>query len=923
MTRDTHSNSGVPWRSLDELAGMADFKQSLKSEFPAGAAWLDEVESGSTTLRRRRFMQLMGASFGVAGLTNCGRQPVEKIVPYVEQPENLLPGDPSYYASAVSFRGHARGILVKSDMGRPTKIEGNPDHPSSLGATDAQGQAAVLDLYDPDRARAVKQGANPSTWSAFENAHRVRRELHKQNGGSGYAVLIEPTTSPTLQRLLAELLVEMPRARIYQHTPYSLRAPEVLADFSKADVIVSMGEDFLADHPESLRFARQFAERRRAGGDVSRLYVIESTWSLTGAMADHRLLVKPSRIAQLARNSSDPHTTAESDFFKMLAAEPKSANKIVRGDGPAIGQAVPPTLTDFPDLASLSDAISAGEIETLVILGGNPAYTAAGPVDFAAALRNVDFTAHLASHENETSALCEWRLPETHFLETWGDIRSFEGRATVQQPLIEPLYLGRSAVQILAPDRQPRDLVRETYQQTGAIGDAFETLWRTMLRDGITPPDYQLPAAAVPYLTSKSPAPPPEPAEIELITIPSPHVSAGEFANNGWMQELPQPFTKLVWDNAALVAPAFAKRHDLENGDVIAIRKSNSPEIEAPVWILPGQADGTITAHLGYGRERAGELGTGVGFDAFPLTGRSGETIIRKTGRKHKLISTQNHSSMEGRELIWRLTAADAAKGDFPNRPPAVPEITLYTDPKAMLNGRHAWAMSIDLSTCIGCNACITACQAENNIPVVGKSEVARGREMHWIRLDRYFIGDDENDPALVHQPVTCQHCEQAPCEVVCPVEATVHTADGINAMVYNRCVGTRYCSNNCPYKVRRFNFFDYRTKSLKSDPRSLQANPDVTVRGRGVMEKCSYCIQRIQRAVIGADRDNRRVRDGEILTACQQACPAQAIIFGDLKTNGSKVSVLRNGVTAYSLLGNLNTRPRTTYLAKIVNPHV
>lgn len=909
----------TPWRSLDELAGDPMFRVRLATEFPTGAAWLDEVEAGGTTLRRRRFIQLMGASFALGGLTGCGRPTRETIVPYVNQPENMLPGHPAHYASAVSHRSHARGVLVTSEMGRPTKIEGNPEHPASLGATDAAGQATVLDLYDPDRARLVKHVGRIATWNAFLEALRPRKSE------DGFAILIEPTTSPTLQRLLGE----MTGVHIYQHAAQPPVPPATIHDFSVPDVILAIDDDFLTHHPESLRITRQFVARRRPGVSPNRLYVIEPTPTLTGAMADHRLPVKPSRIPAIARaaaGESVEMTPAEAEFFRRLRDDlEKSAGRVlVTGQVPAVlsahsisGITAPPTVSEFPGIHDLAAAIAAGSIRTLLILGGNPAYQVPG---FGKLLGDVEFTAHLGSHEDETSAQCHWSLPEAHFLETWGDIRAYDGTPTVQQPLIEPLYEGRSAIGVLAPDASPLETIRATWLAAFGAADGFEDFWKTSLHDGFAATAKVKFAPKIPLLETPRAAPAPAPGGgIELVVRPDSNVGTGAQSNNGWLQELPRPFTKLVWDNVALISPALAKRLALKNGDVVTLEPT---AVTAPIWVLPGQADETVTVHMGYGRRAAGQIGNGVGFDAFPLVGTTAVTLGR-TGKTHELVSTQDHSAMEGRDLIWRVNPAEVAQAKFSHRPPAVPEVTLYPDPKDMLNGRYAWAMSIDLSACTGCNACVLACQAENNIPVVGKSEVARGREMHWIRLDRYYIGENPDAPRIVHQPVTCQHCEQAPCEVVCPVEATIHTADGLNAMVYNRCVGTRYCSNNCPYKVRRFNFFDYRTKGLKSDPRSLQANPNVTVRGRGVMEKCTYCVQRIQRAVIAADRTDGRVKDGEIVTACQQACPAEAIIFGDLRDPESRVSKLRREPTAYSLLGQLNTRPRTTYLAKLENPHV
>ena len=535
------------------------------------------------------------------------------------------------------------------------------------------------------------------------------------------------------------------------------------------------------------------------------------------------------------------------------------------------------------------------------------------------------FTAHLGSHEDETSALCDWHLPEAHFLETWGDLVAFDGTPSVQQPLIEPLYEGRSAISVLTPGTGSRQLVSETWRRlSGLDGEDFDRFWKTTLHDGFAQKD----ALNIPRENPPPPSPPAQPAApssgIELVILPDAAVGCGGQSNNAWMQELPRPFTKLVWDNAALVSPALAKRLGLEQ------RRRRGPQQRSlqggfRAGLDPAGPGGPHRHRPPRLRPRAppARSATGVGFDAYPLLGHQGDLTLAPDPAK---TPTRQHPASFGDggtrpDLASNRTKRSPRETSNTGRR-KFPRSRSIHAPDKMMNGRYAWAMSIDLSTCIGCNACIIACQAENNIPSVGKDEVARGREMHWIRLDRYYIGESDS-PRMVHQPVPCMQCEQAPCEVVCPVDATVHTNDGLNAMVYNRCVGTRYCSNNCPYKVRRFNFFDYRTGGKKSDPRSLQKNPDVTVRGRGVMEKCTYCVQRIQRAVIDANNESRRVRDGEIITACQQACPAEAIVFGDLKTPNSEVAKLRHEPTAYALLGELNTRPRTTYLAKILHPHV
>ncbi len=956
------------WRSLEEAAGTPEFLDFLHREFPSGASeWTDAFS-------RRDFLKLMGASLALAGLGACTKQPIERIVPYVRQPEEVIPGKPLFFATAMQLGGYASGILVESHEGRPTKIEGNPDHPASLGATSIFGQAAVLDLYDPDRSQSVTHEGEISSWEAFlaQMSDALRQQQAGQ--GAGLRLLTGTITSPTLASQIQVLLAKFPRAKWHQFEPLgrdSVRGGALMAfgedvetqyHFDKADVVLSLDSDFLFSHPGSLRFTRGFTDRRRVSagrGGMNRLYSVESTPSITGSMADHRLPLRASEVeafaqalaAELARaggGGGGPH----GEWMAPLAAD-LQANRgkslVIAGEQQppavhALAHAINHTLGNFgasvtftppvranpvnemDSLRELMADMKAGNVEILVILEGNPVFTAPCDLNFARGLSSVKLSVHLGSHEDETSALCHWHIPAAHFLETWGDTRAFDGTVSIVQPLIEPLYAGRSGGEVLdaltqAPVRGPYDIVRD-FWKTRNLWPDFEKGWRKALHDGFI--------AGTAFPETRVVFRPPDikggekQEGIEIIFRPDPAIWDGRFANNGWLQELPKPLTKLTWENAALVSPATAESKRLANGDIVEIR-CRGRHLRAPVWISPGHADNAVTLPLGYGRERAGRVGSGAGFNAYALRTSgapwfdSGAEIVH-TGECHSFATTQHHHSVEGRDIIRAGTLEEfLSNPDFASKMGGLPsrEDTLY-NPSEHEHAGYAWGMVIDLNTCTGCNACVIACQAENNIPVVGKDQVTRGREMHWIRVDSYFSGNPSN-PEVSNQPAPCMHCENAPCELVCPVGATVHDNEGLNVQVYNRCIGTRYCSNNCPYKVRRFNFLEFNGALTPSE--KLGKNPNVTVRSRGVMEKCTYCTQRITAARIAAEEADRKIRDGDLVTACQAACPAAAIVFGDIHDPNSRVSKLKKHPLNYSMLGDLNTRPRTTYLAKLRNP--
>ncbi len=969
------------WRSLEELAETEAFQELVHREFPQDASvWIDPIG-------RRAFLKLMGAALALAGLGACTRQPDEKIVPYVRAPEEIIPGQPLFFATALTLGGIATGVLVESHMGRPTKIEGNPKHPASLGATDAFAQASVLTLYDPDRSQVVTKAGAISTWDALLAALNTELQVQRASQGAGFRVLTGTVTSPTLAHQLRTLLAKFPSAKWHQYEPAGrdqVRAGARLAfgqdvdthyRFDRADVILALDADFLFCGPGALRYTREFVARRRvrAGqtptATMNRLYAVESTPTLTGAMADHRLPLRASQIEGFARAvarglgvpaelSADTATSpAHAAWIAALVRDlqrHRGSSIVLAGDqqppivhalanamnyalgnvGKTVFHTDPVDAKPVDQIASLRDLardMEAGRVEMLVIIGGNPVFTAPADLDFARHLSSVTLRIHLSLYDDETSALCHWHIPETHELESWTDARAFDGTVTIIQPLIAPLYGGRSAHELLAvltglSGRSSYEIVRD-YWKGQLPSDNFERLWRTALQDGLIngtalPPK---PVSLKPGFTggSAARAGPSDSRGLEIVFRPDPTIWDGRFANNGWLQELPKPRTKLTWDNAALLSPTTAERLGLSNEEVVELQYRGRM-VRAPVWIMPGHADDSVTVHLGYGRTRAGRVGTGAGFNAFALRTSDAPWFgagleIRKTGERYPLACTQDHHSMEGRNLVRGGTLAQFLEHpDFVHAMGHEPPPALSMYPGFTYEG-YAWGMAIDLNACVGCNACVVACQAENNIPIVGKTEVTRGREMHWLRIDRYYKGGLDN-PETVHQPVLCMHCEKAPCEVVCPVAATVHGDEGLNEMVYNRCVGTRYCSNNCPYKVRRFNFLqyaDYDTPSLK-----LLRNPDVTVRTRGVMEKCTYCVQRINTARIEAKKENREIRDGEIVTACQQVCPAEAIIFGNINDPHSRVSRLKAQPLNYGLLAELNTRPRTSYLARLRNPN-
>ncbi len=1049
------STGSVYWRSLEEYSADPKVSELLKEEFAGYDP--DDVLSVS----RRRFVQLMAASMSLAGLTlaGCRRWPEEKLAPFASRPAGHTPGVPTHYASMIERGGIANGVLVSSFDGRPIKVEGNPLHPGSLGAADAYTQASVLQMYDPYRLREITKGkddgdgSHPS-WNDFMAVADEQGKAMRAEPGS-YAILSQPSSSPSLARMKSGLLAAFPGVKWYEYEPIN-RDNEIQGAINafgkpvraqyhldKAEVIVCFDSDLLGSHPNQVRHARDWAKGRKSAdeGRMSRLYAAESTMSITGSVADHRLPTRSEKVGALVQAvaqklslmNGNASLNGASAFVETLVKDlngHKGKSLVVAGAyQPAevhalcwaindalgnIGKTV--DVTDEPevvggsgggcfrDIAELSSEIEAGRVKHVLILGGNPAYDAPVDVDFAGKLAKLDSAIHLTEYRNETSRLCEWQLPMAHYLECWGDGRAWDGTLSIQQPLILPIARkgaeSKSPIELIAMmlGEKATDgytIVRQTFGQLLPTA-SFEKSWRKALNEGLVEGSAFKPSNARPKPAGQLDAPRlAEEKDFELTFHADPGVYDGRYADNGWLQELPGPLTKMTWDNAALMNIADAKKLGVKQGDLVTITVDGKT-LEIVAYLLPGQAAGSIALALGYGRTAAGPVGTDVGFNTYSIRtsqrpGIAREATVAATGKKYELALTQNHYLIDGiGESLTRTRVGDksesgliikeasfdeyqknpdfvhkGAHGDFRLQlwdPPYKTE-QKHPDAPEAFNHPHAWGMTIDMNACIGCNACVVACQAENNIPVVGKEQVGMSREMHWLRIDRYFkTTEDDTDaqrPEVVHQPMMCQQCENAPCEQVCPVAATVHDAEGLNVMVYNRCIGTRYCSNNCPYKVRRFNYFDFHSRNprgtgingiqakpwIPSDPlkafpdqqqeysidkiKRMVFNPDVTMRMRGVMEKCSFCIQRIKRQTIDAknrwsrgEREKETVDDGSIVTACQQSCPTQAIVFGDLNDAKSHVTESQKNPRSYSVLEVLNTRPRTKYLAKLRNPN-
>jgi MoCo/4Fe-4S cofactor protein with predicted Tat translocation signal len=1036
------------WKHLDELADTPEFAELVREEFPrqaGGGEWVDAVS-------RRGFLKVMGASFALAGLAGCTKQPDEPIYPYVKQPEDLVLGNPMYFATAHPFPTGAIPILVKSEAFRPIKIEGNPEHPVGKGKSDAFTQASLLDLYDPDRSQYPTWRGNKSDFGRFQEEFATAVAGTKD--GTGVWFLTETITSPTLAAQWKQVQQKYPNAKLVQYDAVNGDAGraaskaafgdyvDTLYKLENADVILALDADFLGGigFPGFLPMAAAYAERHRyeEGQPMNRLYVAETMPTVTGFKAEHRLGLKPSDmerfLAMVADLAGMGRSSGEADFGSAklddvrkfaagVVADLKAANgrcavvvgpqssasahalaHQLNGMFGAVGKTVMYTepVAAVPteqgaDLKTLMGAIDAGQVKWLITMGVDPVYNAPADADFRTAYYKVPNTVHLGAHVDETGELAMWHINQAHYLESWSDCRACDGTISIVQPLIAPLFGGKSAHDILQtlidPSVSAMDAVVATAKtyMAGAGGGDFAKAWRKALHDGWVENTAFTPKGVT---AAKMGALPPAATlgsgEIEISFRPDPSLYDGRYANNGWLQELPKQVTNLSWDNAALMSMETMGKFQLEENDAIEL-ELNGKTVVAPVLMAPGHPDGAVTVHLGFGRTRIGRVGEGVGFNAYALRTAdhplaAAGVRIKKTGGIYDICVTKVHNiehrgayaqhdlefkefdkdgafSLAGHEAMERsiiryATLAEVQRdADYthhgtydlqhhetphtivnkvgynpqgeavPHAESFWPDAWRYDHVAVVGQGerilQNKWAMSVDLNSCIGCNACIVSCYAENNIPVVGREQVKIGRDMQWMRIDTYFEGD-LHAPRAHFQPMMCQHCESAGCEQVCPVGATVHTPEGLNTMVYNRCVGTRYCSNNCMYKVRRFNFLLYSYNGEDYDQESLKfmRNPDVSVRSRGVMEKCTYCIQRIERVKIDADKENRAIKDGEIVTACQQACPTDAIVFGNANDPTSRIAKRRASERDYQVLADLNYRPRTTYTAGVINPN-
>jgi molybdopterin-containing oxidoreductase family iron-sulfur binding subunit len=955
----------------------------------AGAEFPPGVSERPDELSRRGFVKLLGASMALAGLDGCTRMPAEKILPYVHQPPEAMPEQTLHYATTMLLDGYGTGLLVESHEGRPTKVEGNPDHPASLGAAGVWEQASVLQLYDPDRARAVREARRASTWAAFATAFApdaLRRRVGAR--GAGLRLLLAPTSSPLEAELIARLRTLYPDAGVHFYAPFAGhngsrafdaggRAIVPQYDLSTAAVILALDADVFGSMPFRLRYARQFADGRRLARStdaMNRLYVAEASRSVTGTSADHRIRVAPrvlplfaraiaSRVAPGASGAAADVPGIPTTWLDAIArdlranagrsvvvAGPRSAaevqaaahviNEALGNIGRTVWYTESPLLgagDEASGIAPLVEALRAKQVDTLICAGGNPVYTTPGELDVAALVRATPNTAYLGLYDDETARACQWLVPAAHYLEAWGDARAYDGTASIIQPLVQPLFGGRSRVELLAmltgDTTEPRMLLEHRWRATASGGSDADEAWRALLQRGVQANSANPRVSvrvrpellAAPIASPSSGSPP----TVELVIAPDAKVYDGRFANNGWLQELPEPITKLTWDNALEMSVADAQRLGAATGDVMEL-ETNGRSLRVPAIIVPGHASGAMTLRAGYGRVGAEHVARGVGANAYALWPASawsagapvvGAVAVRRAGgaSARALAITQSHWDMHGRDAARAATLAEyrAHPEQVGQRRGRVLSLFEPQPVDTLHSSGQQWAMTIDLGTCVGCGGCIVACQAENNIPVVGHDDVANSREMQWLRIDRYLSAETD-DARTTMQPMLCQHCEQAPCEYVCPVGATVHSPDGLNEMVYNRCVGTRFCSNNCPYKVRRFNWFDYNQRL--SETEMMQKNPDVTVRERGVMEKCTFCVQRIREAEIAAARDGRPLRGDEVRTACQQACPTEAIVFGSLTDGESEMMRRRAQPRSYAALGDLGTEPRVRYLAAIRN---
>jgi molybdopterin-containing oxidoreductase family iron-sulfur binding subunit len=952
-----------------------EFREAVTREFPAG------VDLPPDAIGRRDFLKLIGASLALAGLTGCLEKPHTEILPYTFRPVDVLPGNPTYYATTMTLDGFGTGLLVESREGRPTKVEGNPDHPANLGAASVYDQASVLQLYDPNRARYVRYRGRERSMLDFVRAFSplATTGVAAPTSGAGLHFLLEPTASPFTAELIARVRAAYPGVGFTYYSPLSHatafegtrlafgRPLQAVYDFLAADVVVSLDSDFLSDPYFGTRYSRHFTDRRRIvepTDSMNRLYAAEGRYSITGGIADNRIRVPTSQVGLLAQalmselgggapagGAAPPF--AGNDWVRAAAADlrahagrslviagerqPPEVQAIAHAINGALGNIgrtvrfTEPLVVDggtpSQSLAPLVEALRAGAVRTLVIVGANPVYNAPVDYDFKRLLARVPEKVYCGLYRNETALLCDWMIPGLHYLEQWGDARAWDGTASIVQPLIRPLYGGMTVDDVLKTflgegSTDTHELLWNSWRDRSGAAD-FDRVWAEWLQRGVIPGTAAPTLAPAPVAAAVTPLPLRERRGLDISFHRDAKLYDGRFADNGWLQELPDPMTKQTWGNAAVLSPRTAYRLGIGVNDLAEL-SYRGRTLLLPVLILPGQVDDEVAVNFGYGRLGTEVLARGVGSDTYAIWTSAAPYFddgveLRRAGTAEgieRVATTQTHWTMEGRPIALRGTL-----DEYRSNPDFTEEERGYAP--SLYNSwtyrGEQWAMTIDLTVCTGCSACVVACQAENNSPVVGKESVLKNREMHWLRIDRYFHGEVE-EPRLVMQPMLCQHCEKAPCEYVCPVNATVHSHDGLNEMIYNRCVGTRFCSNNCPYKVRRFNFFDF--NSLRSPLEAMQLNPDVTVRARGVMEKCTYCVQRIRRAEIKAQVEGRTLKGDEVVTACAQTCPTHAIVFGSLGDPDSEVSRSRLQPRMFAVLHDLGTQPRTRYLARITNPN-
>jgi molybdopterin-containing oxidoreductase family iron-sulfur binding subunit len=971
-----------PYRSLEEHAGMTGQRERLSPVQPGDA--IPEAFS------RRSFLTLLGGGIGLsAALDGCFKPPAGQILPYAKIPVNAVPGEPLHYATALPLDDTASSLLVTCYQGRPTKVEGNPDHPDNLGTTWIYEQATIAQLYDENRAREMREGNTPKGFHSLQTAFADLDKRLTADGGAGLRFLVAPTASPFVEELWRRLLTKYPKARLVRFsptqgsdgTPMAFGRPLVpVLDLAKADVVVTLDGDFLGGPPFGLRESREFAARRLpAGQGMNRLYAAECNLSLTGMMADHRLRVKSADVGGLAlallreveklRPSGAPQgvlgavngyggfASGKDGAFVHAAAKdlvraagrslvivgPRqpaevqalghALNGVLGNIGQTISYRTPASGPAVSELKDLVAEIDAGKVQALVVTANNPVFNAPSDLAVGTRLAKVPFSVYLSEYEDETSAVANWFVPRAHAFESWSDARTVDGSVAICQPLLAPLFGGQSEAALLLAllgDATPSHDALHDFWKSKSTQIDFAPFWEASLRRGtIAPPSAVAPSDQKPALVWSALAQAVVPAAgkagsgLELNFYTDATVFDGRFARNAWLLELPDPVSKLTWGNAVFLSPKTGADLGIATEDIVEVA-SGGQSVQLPAYLMPGHADGAISVHLGYGQRNPSRQGT-VGTNVYPLRTSAAPwfatgAALKKTGATKVLALTQEHWTMDGRDLALQapLASFDSAlkAGEPLVHSEAEEQPTLYTPFEYKGN---KWAMAIDLSRCTGCSACVVACQSENNTPTVGETDVLKGREMHWLRLDRYFSGDPA-EPEAITQPVACVHCENAPCEYVCPVNATVHSDEGLNEMVYNRCVGTRYCSNNCPYKVRRFNWFNYAHEFERSEVDYMRANPEVTVRARGVMEKCTYCVQRIERGRIKSRVEGRELRDGEIRSACQQVCPTQAITFGTLSDAASQVSRLHRDPRAYHVLRELGTRPRTAHLVRLKN---